>query len=84
MLTVRLTDELERRLDSFARDEQQSKSQIVKDALLFYFDNKEVAKKRTAYSLGIGLFGKYGSGDGRLSTNYKDKLKEKLYAKNAH
>ncbi|MGE4398689.1 MAG: ribbon-helix-helix protein, CopG family [Campylobacterales bacterium] len=84
MLTVRLTDELEHRLDSFARSEHQPKSQVVKDALLFYFENKEEAKKQTAYTLGKELFGKYGSGDGKLSTNYKEKLKEKLHAKNAH
>lgn len=84
MLTVRLSDELEHRLDTFARDEHQPKSQVVKDALLFYFENKEEAKKQTAYTLGKELFGKYGSGDGSLSATYKEKLKEKLHAKNAH
>ncbi len=84
MLTVRLSEELEHRLDGYARDQRQAKSQIVKDALVFYFENKEVAQKKTAYMLGKELFGKYGSGDGSLSTDYKEKLKEKFHAKNAH
>lgn len=84
MLTVRLTDELEHRLDSFARGKHQPKSQVVKDPLLFYFENKEESKKQTAYTLGKEIFDKYGSGNDQLSTNYKERLREKLHAKNAH
>lgn len=84
MLTVRLTNELKHKLETFAKDEQQPKSQIVKDALLFYFENNQMAKKQTPYTLSKELFGRYGSNDGSLSTTYKEKLKEKLHAKNAH
>jgi len=38
----------------------------------------------TPYQLGKDLFGKYGSGKGNLSQDYKKILKEKLREKYAH
>lgn len=38
----------------------------------------------TPYQLGKDLFGKYGSGKGNLSQDYKKILKEKLRGKYAH
>ncbi len=37
--------------------------------------------EKDSYELGEEYFGKYGSGDGSLSTTYKNKLKEKLHGK---
>ncbi len=41
-------------------------------------------EKRDAYCLGKDLFGKYGSGKGKLSQDYKKILKEKLREKRTH
>jgi hypothetical protein len=47
--------------------------------LVLYFDDYQ--KKHSAYDLGADLFGKYGSGNGSLSQNYKQILKGKLREK---
>jgi len=45
---------------------------------------KKESKEKTPYELGSELFGKYASGKSDLSTTYKQKLKEKINAKNTH
>ncbi len=83
MTTVRLPLELEQRLEILSKQKHKSKTEIIKEALenLFY---KEEAEK-DSYELGKELFGKYGSGDGSLSTSYKEKIKDKINAKrNSH
>ncbi|WP_207761810.1 hypothetical protein [Aliarcobacter cryaerophilus] len=40
--------------------------------------------QKNAYDLGIEFFGKYSSGKNDLSTTYKQKLKDKINAKNNH
>jgi len=45
---------------------------------------KEKNPTMTPYQLGKDLFGKYGSGKGNLSQDYKKILKEKLRGKYAH
>ena len=41
-------------------------------------------KQKSAYELGKNLFGRYSSGKTNLSTTYKNRLKDKIYAKNSH
>ncbi len=85
MLSVRLDNTLENQLNYLAKEQQVSKSQIIKDSLVYYFDMiKEKTKQKSSYELGSELFGKYSSGKTNLSTTYKQKLKEKLHAKNHH
>jgi predicted DNA-binding protein len=85
MISVRLDKSLEERLNLFSQEKHISKSRIIKDSLKFYFEKVEQeAKQKTPYELGKELFGKYASGETELSTTYKQKLKEKINAKNAH
>jgi len=79
MTTVRLPVELEQKLDTFSKVQHKSKTEIIKEALEFFF-HQEVSEK-DSYELGIDCFGKYGSSDGSLSTTYKQKIKEKINAK---
>lgn len=83
MTTVRLPADIEQRLEILARQRHTSKSDLIKEALesLFFASESE----KDSYSLGEEYFGKYGSGDGSLSTTYKTKMKDKIHAKyNSH
>ena len=80
MLAVRLSDELEKKLQKYAKKSNQTKTDVVKEALNLLFKMQE-EQKETPYQLGKELFGKYGSNKRNLSTTYKSKLKEKLSEK---
>lgn len=83
MLSVRLNNTLETQLQAVSKQNHISKSQVIKDALVYYFDMlKKESKQKTPYELGDEFFGKYSSGKRDLSTTYKQKLKEKIDAKN--
>lgn len=85
MLSIRLDNSLESQINFLSQRNHISKSKIIKDALTYYFDMlKKESKEKTPYELGSELFGKYASGKQDLSTTYKEKLKEKINAKNAH
>ena len=79
MISLGLSDDLVEKLNQIAQNEKISKSEIVKMALVLYFDDYQ--KKHSAYDLGADLFGKYGSENGNLSQNYKQILKDKLREK---
>ena len=79
MTTVRLPSEIEQKLDSLSRSKHKSKSELIKEALEVFFNQEEAGKD--SYEIGQEYFGKYGSGIGSLSINYKNKLKEKLNVK---
>ncbi|MDR0876531.1 MAG: ribbon-helix-helix domain-containing protein [Treponema sp.] len=79
MTTVRLPIEMEQRLASTSKIKHKSKSELIKEALeKFFFQEDDT---QDSYKSGEAYFGKYGSGNGNLSTNYKNLLKEKLNAK---
>jgi Arc/MetJ-type ribon-helix-helix transcriptional regulator len=80
MTTVRLPDYLEYRLEEESLSQQISKSELVREALVQYFTDADT--ERSSWELGEGLFGRYGSGDGNLSTSYKERLRDKINAKN--
>lgn len=81
MLSVRLPKEMEERISYFSHLENRSKTEIVKEALRLYFRKKEEESRISAYEMGKELFGRYGSGEGDRSVTYKERLKEKLRAK---
>lgn len=84
MLTVRLDHVTEKQLNFLAQEQHLTKSTIVKEALVHYFDMlKNKAPQKTPYELGSEFFGKYESGRGDLSSTYKQKLKEKIDVKNS-
>ncbi len=80
MTTIRLPVEIEKKLDQVSKAEHESKSSIIKNALKSYLDNYN--DNYSAYEIGKSLFGKYGSRNGSLSSNYKKILKGKLREKN--
>ena len=84
MLSVRLGESLESQLYQVSQVHNTTKTDIIKNALVLYFETIREEKKSTPYSLGEGLFGKYGSGKEDLSSTYKEVLKEKLHAKYNH
>jgi hypothetical protein len=81
MLTVRLPQELEDKLKQLAASEKRTKTQVIRAALEVYLQARH--GKKSASELGEDLFGRYGSGHGRLSTTYKGMLKERIRAKRA-
>ena len=81
MISLRLSDDLDEKLNQIAKTEKISKSEIVKRALVQYFEDYQ--KSHSPYDLGTDLFGKYGSGDGTLSQNYKNILKGKIREKHS-
>jgi hypothetical protein len=70
---------MEQKLAAFSRTRHKSKSELIKEALENFFFRED--DSQDSYKLGESYFGKYGSGDGNLSTNYKKVLKGKLNAK---
>jgi hypothetical protein len=77
--TARLPAETRNRLIALSRIMGKTKSEIIKESLELYFDREE--NGIDSFTLGIPYFGKYGSGQGDLSTTYKQRIKEKLRAR---
>ncbi|MDI3548597.1 MAG: hypothetical protein PWR10_2249 [Halanaerobiales bacterium] len=82
MISVRLSKELEEKINSLSKRENVTKSDIIKEALEKYFNDHE--KKLNPYDLGKEFFGKHGSGKGNLSETYKKKVREKINEKMSH
>ncbi|MCL2410474.1 MAG: hypothetical protein FWC97_02410 [Treponema sp.] len=58
-------------------------SEIIVDSLEMYYKQEE--NEIDSFTLGLPYFGKYGSGEGNLSVTYKQRIKEKLCARqNSH
>ncbi|MFA7569645.1 MAG: hypothetical protein WCY75_00175 [Sulfurimonadaceae bacterium] len=85
MVSVRLDEHIENQLTFLAQQKHIPKSKVIKDALVYYFDMlKNDQNQKNAYELGSEFFGKYSSGRDDLSTTYKQKIKDKINAKNHH
>lgn len=72
MISLRLSSELERKLDAFAKSKGKSRSEIVKESIQEYLSQHETAK--TPFELGKDLFGKHSSGISDLAQNRKKYL----------
>ena len=79
MLNVRLDKETEKKLNYYVEDQDITKSQVVKEALVQYLSREEMATN--PYALGEDLFGMVGSDESEHSSTYKSKLKDKLREK---
>ncbi|MFP3042300.1 ribbon-helix-helix domain-containing protein [Treponema primitia] len=79
MTSARLPEELEQRLDIAVKAKHITKTEFIREAVAVYLSREETEK--SSWELGEPYFGKYGSGDGGLSANYKTRIKEKLHAK---
>lgn len=76
MLSVRIETYITKKLNHLSRKFKISKSQIVKEALQVYL--KQMEKDETPFELGKDLFGQYSSNSGTKSTDFKNKVKDKL------
>jgi len=79
MISLRLSNDMEQKLNRVSKLEKTSKSEIIKKALLMYFE--KFANSQSPYELGKDLFGRHGSGNENLSRDYKKILKGKLREK---
>jgi hypothetical protein len=79
MTTVRLPYNIEEKLDAASKTQNRPKSEFVREALAQYFTQAEAVK--SSWEVGEPYFGNYGSGDGNLSVDYKNRLKDKIRAK---
>jgi len=79
MTSVRLPIESQLKLLALSRIMGKTKSDIIKESLDIYYAREE--NEMDSYTLGLPYFGKYGSGKGDLSTTYKERIKEKLRAR---
>ena len=83
MISIRLPFELEQELNTIAKLESTTKTQIVREAIEQFIANLKEKKTQTPYSLGHDLFGVY-EGDENLSSNYKNRLDEILNEKHSN
>ena len=82
MVSIRLPEELEKKLVEIAKVDKKTKTEIIKLALTKFIHDFE--KNTSPFELGKDLFGKYGSKKGNLSKDRKRILKEKLRDKYSH
>lgn len=79
MISLRLPKELEDKLEYLSAEENMTKSDVIREAIEKYLI--EYDRSRHPYALGEDLFGKYGSGDGKRSADYRRKVREKIHEK---
>lgn len=82
MRSIRLSDEMEKDLESIADQKKTSRSNIVKEALVEYMAKEK--KYNQPFELGERYFGKHGSGEADRSKTYKSRIKDKIRDKHAH
>ena len=81
LTTVRLSRELDQKLETYSDLWNTTKTDIVREALQTYFARKE--SEKDSWEVGEQYFGKYGSGDADMSVTYKKRLKAKLHGRNS-
>ena len=79
MTTTRLPIETRNKLVAISRKKGKTMSEIVRESVENYCSQEE--NQIDSYTLGLPYFGKYSLGDGDLSTTYKQRIKEKLRAR---
>jgi len=77
--TARLPISTRNKLVTLSKYKNKTKSEIIIEAVEMYFDKEE--NEMDSYTLGLPYFGKYNLGEGDLSTTYKQRIKEKLRAR---
>ena len=77
--TARLPIETRNKLIALSRIKGKTKSDIIKESLDMYYEREESGID--SYTLGLPYFGKYSSGEGDLSVTYKQRIREKLRAR---
>jgi predicted transcriptional regulator len=81
MISVRLNEEILRKISTLMKIKQTTRTEVIKKAISEYYERH--AQDLSPFELGKDLFGKYGVGK-TLSINYKKKIKERLDEKHPH
>jgi predicted DNA-binding protein len=77
--TARLPLDTRNKLLVLSRTKHKTKSDIIKESLDMYYAQAEA--EIDSFTLGEPYFGKYSSGESDLSTTYKERIREKLRAR---
>jgi len=77
--TARLPVETRNKLLVLSKAKNKTMSEIIIESLDLYYGQEE--NEIDSYTLGLPYFGRYGSGEGDLSVTYKQRLREKLRAR---
>ena len=78
MITLRLDQTLEKSLERAAKNLGVTKSELIRRSIQDYLKKLSTPD---AWTIGEELFGNYESGDGTLSANRKEGVKQKIRAK---
>ena len=78
MITLRLDQKLEQRINNTAKNLGLTKSELIRQSVTEYLNK---LKQPNAWEIGEELFGKYASGQGELSSKRKELVKKKIRAK---
>jgi predicted DNA-binding protein len=78
-ISLRLDDQLSKRIASLARAKGVSKSELIRKCLQDYLAGPE--QEATAWDLGEHLFGCYKSGQGDLSMRAKEIARARIHAR---
>jgi len=78
MMTLRLDEVLEHKIESTSEALKISKSELIRRSVVKYL---EEVSKPSPWELGKDLFGKFDSGDAMLSSNRKAIVKDRLKRK---
>lgn len=81
MISLRLPEELEMKINERARQERKSRSELIKASIVLYLES--TGSDLSPYELGKDLFGKESIGPADLSTRRKAYLKKAIARKHA-
>lgn len=81
MISIRLGEYMEHELSIISKVNHKTKTDVIKEALTYYFKKLEIEEKKTSYDLGKDLFAVSDKADESLSQNYKLMYKKNLDAK---
>jgi uncharacterized protein involved in tellurium resistance len=79
MISARIPSETRNKLLILSKLKNKTKSGIIIESLEMYYKQEEDGLD--SYTLGLPYFGKYNLGGGDLSTTYKQRIKEKIRAR---
>ncbi|WP_078128137.1 transcriptional regulator [Leptospira alexanderi] len=79
MISLRLPPDLEKKLIEISKIENKSKSEVIKESLVYYIDH--YVRKPSAYELGKKYFGQYKSGISDKSVHHQKYVKDAILKK---
>jgi metal-responsive CopG/Arc/MetJ family transcriptional regulator len=82
MISVRLPEEMERKINAISKRDKITKSELIKKALQDYIS--KIENYKSSYEIGNEFFGLHSIEDTELSTTYKKKLEDQLNQKHSY